>query len=171
MIQVTRSSLSRAATSTLTQSVRTKLPLSYLSETNPLSPIFNISHSLHKAVKPSSINLHFSRSYCHFYRSGNMVNTSSPHASNGVLSNGKEELNGNHSKVLNRWKHSYSISDKELSNDDPDVYQIMLNEKKRQRYEIELIASENFASRAVLQVRWQNIFLFIVAGELLRGLI
>jgi len=73
----------------------------------------------------------------------------------GVLQNGSgnKEINGKHAQTtqLNQWMHSYSISDKDLSNDDPEVYDIMINEKKRQRYEIELIASENFASRAVLQ--------------------
>jgi len=84
-----------------------------------------------------------------------MVHANGISESNGILaSNGKgDHVNGKstHTKIANRWKHSYSISDKDLSSDDPDVYQIMLDEKRRQRYEIELIASENFASRAVLQ--------------------
>merc|ERR1712226_1708545 len=88
-------------------------------------------------------------------RSVKMVHANGTSESNGILeSNGKgNHVNGKstHTKIVNRWKHSYSISDKDLSSDDPDVYQIMLDEKRRQRYEIELIASENFASRAVLQ--------------------
>ena len=35
--------------------------------------------------------------------------------------------------------------------DDPEMHQIILNEKDRQRKGLEMIASENFASKAVLQ--------------------
>lgn len=38
-----------------------------------------------------------------------------------------------------------------LSENDPEIYQIIRNEKERQREGLELIASENFASAAVLE--------------------
>ena len=38
-----------------------------------------------------------------------------------------------------------------LEENDPDIYRIIRNEKERQRDGLELIASENFASAAVLQ--------------------
>ena len=38
-----------------------------------------------------------------------------------------------------------------LLENDPEVYQIIRNEKERQRDGLELIASENFASAAVLE--------------------
>ncbi len=36
-------------------------------------------------------------------------------------------------------------------NIDPDVYNILIKELKRQEYGLELIASENYVSKAVLQ--------------------
>ena len=45
---------------------------------------------------------------------------------------------------------AWSLED-DLSVDDPEMYRIVTAEKKRQRAGLELIASENFASRAVLQ--------------------
>ena len=39
----------------------------------------------------------------------------------------------------------------DLSKNDLEIYQIIRNEKERQRDGLELIASENFASAAVLQ--------------------
>ena len=50
--------------------------------------------------------------------------------------------NGNHS--------TWTLED-DLSIDDPEMYAIITAEKNRQRSGLELIASENFASRAVLQ--------------------
>src|SRR5690554_4669564 len=38
-----------------------------------------------------------------------------------------------------------------LKTSDPDLYQAMENEKKRQQDNIELIASENFVSQAVME--------------------
>ena len=38
-----------------------------------------------------------------------------------------------------------------LENNDPDIYQLVLKERERQRRSIELIASENFTSTAVQQ--------------------
>jgi glycine hydroxymethyltransferase len=52
---------------------------------------------------------------------------------------------------LSNGIHSLSLSDKLLKDEDPEAYKIMVNEKERQRKEIELIASENYPSRAVLQ--------------------
>ena len=39
----------------------------------------------------------------------------------------------------------------EVKNIDPDVYNILIKELKRQEYGLELIASENYVSKAVLQ--------------------
>jgi glycine hydroxymethyltransferase len=40
----------------------------------------------------------------------------------------------------------------EVKNSDPDVYNILIKELKRQEYGLELIASENYVSKAVLEV-------------------
>ena len=45
---------------------------------------------------------------------------------------------------------SWSLCD-ELSVDDPTMYEIICKEKQRQRGCLEMIASENFASKSVLQ--------------------
>ena len=52
-------------------------------------------------------------------------------------------------KVVN-GDASWTLQD-HISKDDPDMYELIMDEKKRQCRELELIASENFASRAVLQ--------------------
>ena len=52
--------------------------------------------------------------------------------------------------ATNGASSSWSLED-DLSVDDPEMYEIIVAEKKRQRAGLELIASENFASRAVLQ--------------------
>ncbi len=44
----------------------------------------------------------------------------------------------------------YRLNDN-ISQDDPEMYEIIRKEKDRQRRGLELIASENFASKAVLQ--------------------
>jgi glycine hydroxymethyltransferase len=54
-------------------------------------------------------------------------------------------------RMLVTSNRALSVSDKEIKDEDPAVYQIMSSEKNRQRTEIELIASENYPSRAVLQ--------------------
>ena len=48
-------------------------------------------------------------------------------------------------------KRSPSWLEEPLADNDPEVYQIIRNEKERQREGLELIASENFASAAALQ--------------------
>ncbi|MCL6642677.1 MAG: serine hydroxymethyltransferase, partial [Candidatus Bipolaricaulota bacterium] len=45
------------------------------------------------------------------------------------------------------------MSDSELARTDPEVYRALQSELERQRFSIELIASENFASRAVLEAQ------------------
>ncbi|GBC75815.1 Serine hydroxymethyltransferase [bacterium HR07] len=45
------------------------------------------------------------------------------------------------------------MNESELARTDPEVYQAIHKELERQRYSIELIASENFASRAVLEAQ------------------
>jgi glycine hydroxymethyltransferase len=45
------------------------------------------------------------------------------------------------------------MSDSDLARTDPEVYRALQNELERQRFSIELIASENFASRAVLEAQ------------------
>ncbi|XP_030645688.1 serine hydroxymethyltransferase, cytosolic [Chanos chanos] len=49
------------------------------------------------------------------------------------------------------WESHNSMLLEPLSTNDPEVYEIIKNEKKRQTYGLELIASENFTSRAVLE--------------------
>lgn len=45
------------------------------------------------------------------------------------------------------------MSESELARIDPEVYQAIQRELERQRFSIELIASENFCSRAVLEAQ------------------
>ncbi len=45
------------------------------------------------------------------------------------------------------------MSDSDLARTDPEVYRALLGELERQRFSIELIASENFTSRAVLEAQ------------------
>uniref|UniRef100_A0A8B9RHD1 Serine hydroxymethyltransferase n=1 Tax=Astyanax mexicanus TaxID=7994 RepID=A0A8B9RHD1_ASTMX len=49
------------------------------------------------------------------------------------------------------WESHNSMMKESLSTNDPEVFDIIKKEKKRQTYGLELIASENFASRAVLE--------------------
>uniref|UniRef100_UPI00398E7318 serine hydroxymethyltransferase, cytosolic isoform X1 n=2 Tax=Pristiophorus japonicus TaxID=55135 RepID=UPI00398E7318 len=49
------------------------------------------------------------------------------------------------------WESQNSMLVEPLSTNDPEVYEIIKKEKSRQRLSLELIASENFASRAVLE--------------------
>uniref|UniRef100_A0AAR2LRR7 Serine hydroxymethyltransferase n=1 Tax=Pygocentrus nattereri TaxID=42514 RepID=A0AAR2LRR7_PYGNA len=49
------------------------------------------------------------------------------------------------------WESHNSMMQEPLSTNDPEVFDIIKKEKKRQTYGLELIASENFASRAVLE--------------------
>ena len=44
------------------------------------------------------------------------------------------------------------FSDASLSEQDPDVYNLLQHEQQRQYSGLELIASENFTSRAVMEV-------------------
>lgn len=53
-------------------------------------------------------------------------------------------------KFLNLFKYKKSILERTL-NDDIELKTILINEEKRQRSSLELIASENFTSKAVLQ--------------------
>lgn len=48
-------------------------------------------------------------------------------------------------------KASVAMLQETLAVNDPEIYQIIKNEKNRQRHGLELIASENFASKAVLE--------------------
>ncbi|KAG8536645.1 hypothetical protein GDO81_025955 [Engystomops pustulosus] len=56
--------------------------------------------------------------------------------------------NGGHSDL---WASHNKMVLEPLETNDPEVYDIIRKEKHRQRYGLELIASENFASCAVLQ--------------------
>ncbi|XP_076865279.1 serine hydroxymethyltransferase, cytosolic [Brachyhypopomus gauderio] len=49
------------------------------------------------------------------------------------------------------WESHNSMMKEPLSINDPEVFDILKKEKRRQVYGLELIASENFASRAVLE--------------------
>lgn len=49
------------------------------------------------------------------------------------------------------WKSHNSMMLEPLSTNDPEVFDIIKKEKRRQTYGLELIASENFTSRAVLE--------------------
>ncbi|XP_069036775.1 serine hydroxymethyltransferase, cytosolic [Lepisosteus oculatus] len=60
--------------------------------------------------------------------------------------------NGNHGdQSKDTWDSHNRIMREPLSSNDPEVFEIIKNEKKRQIYGLELIASENFTSRAVLE--------------------
>ena len=91
------------------------------------------------------------RNYSTVLRSCKMVATGTQ---NGSLLNGKNEqsMKNGGNIVDNKWRHTFSVPNGDLSAEDTTVYDIMLKEKHRQRNEIELIASENFASKSVLQV-------------------
>uniref|UniRef100_A0A8B9KUK9 Serine hydroxymethyltransferase n=1 Tax=Astyanax mexicanus TaxID=7994 RepID=A0A8B9KUK9_ASTMX len=52
---------------------------------------------------------------------------------------------------IDTWESHNSMMKESLSTNDPEVFDIIKKEKKRQTYGLELIASENFASRAVLE--------------------
>ena len=52
------------------------------------------------------------------------------------------------SKISNG--HRWNLQD-DLSADDPEMFEIISKEKLRQKRGLELIASENFASKSVLQ--------------------
>ncbi|XP_043945523.1 serine hydroxymethyltransferase, cytosolic isoform X2 [Protopterus annectens] len=58
--------------------------------------------------------------------------------------------NGDH-KDTDLWASHNKMVLEPLNTNDPEVYEIIKKEKKRQTYGLELIASENFASRAVLE--------------------
>ncbi|KAA0705490.1 Serine hydroxymethyltransferase, cytosolic [Triplophysa tibetana] len=58
------------------------------------------------------------------------------------------QING-HDDVT--WKSHNNMMLEPLSTNDPEVFDIIKKEKRRQTYGLELIASENFASRAVLE--------------------
>ncbi|KAJ8254267.1 hypothetical protein COCON_G00208790 [Conger conger] len=58
--------------------------------------------------------------------------------------------NGTH-QSKETWKSHNQMMLEPLSTNDAEVYEIIKKEKKRQKYGLELIASENFASRAVLE--------------------
>ncbi|XP_033124436.1 serine hydroxymethyltransferase, cytosolic-like isoform X1 [Anneissia japonica] len=57
----------------------------------------------------------------------------------------------NMGETLANGKTSPWFGDQPLEQNDPDIYNIILKEKDRQRRGLELIASENFASKAVLE--------------------
>ena len=116
--------------------------------TKTSEPINNLNNRQDKLVV-----CQFSRNFSTLLRSRKMASTE-------TIQNGGSLLNGAHEQKLkdggtivsNKWRHSYSVPNGELTQEDKDVYEIMLKEKRRQRNEIELIASENFASKSVLQV-------------------
>ncbi|XP_041062008.1 serine hydroxymethyltransferase, cytosolic [Carcharodon carcharias] len=54
-------------------------------------------------------------------------------------------------KSSDNWESQTAMLVEPLSTNDPEVYEIIKKEKSRQRLGLELIASENFASRAVLE--------------------
>ncbi|KAJ8345173.1 hypothetical protein SKAU_G00293660 [Synaphobranchus kaupii] len=58
--------------------------------------------------------------------------------------------NGNH-QSKEAWNSHNQMMQEPLSTNDAEVYEIIKKEKKRQTFGLELIASENFASRAVLE--------------------
>uniref|UniRef100_A0A9J7ZMD5 Serine hydroxymethyltransferase n=1 Tax=Cyprinus carpio carpio TaxID=630221 RepID=A0A9J7ZMD5_CYPCA len=58
------------------------------------------------------------------------------------------QINGHHNKT---WESHNKMMLEPLSTNDPEVFNIIKKEKKRQTYGLELIASENFTSRAVLE--------------------
>lgn len=58
------------------------------------------------------------------------------------------QLNGHTDKT---WESHNKMMLEPLSTNDPEVFDIIKKEKKRQTYGLELIASENFTSRAVLE--------------------
>ncbi|XP_056309953.1 serine hydroxymethyltransferase, cytosolic [Danio aesculapii] len=58
------------------------------------------------------------------------------------------QLNGHTEKT---WESHNKMMLEPLSTNDPEVFDIIKKEKKRQTYGLELIASENFTSRAVLE--------------------
>uniref|UniRef100_A0A8C1WIC6 Serine hydroxymethyltransferase n=1 Tax=Cyprinus carpio TaxID=7962 RepID=A0A8C1WIC6_CYPCA len=58
------------------------------------------------------------------------------------------QINGHHNKT---WDSHNKMMLEPLSTNDPEVFNIIKKEKKRQTYGLELIASENFTSRAVLE--------------------
>eukprot|EP00237_Pycnococcus_provasolii_P010810 CAMPEP_0198713012 /NCGR_PEP_ID=MMETSP1471-20131121/4624_1 /TAXON_ID=41880 /ORGANISM="Pycnococcus provasolii, Strain RCC733" /LENGTH=496 /DNA_ID=CAMNT_0044473025 /DNA_START=33 /DNA_END=1523 /DNA_ORIENTATION=- len=67
--------------------------------------------------------------------------------------------NANHAPRTRHVRNAVSDSartlfqaDAELEEFDPEMYEIIQNEKRRQRVGLELIASENFTSRAVMEV-------------------
>uniref|UniRef100_A0A673IGS3 Serine hydroxymethyltransferase n=1 Tax=Sinocyclocheilus rhinocerous TaxID=307959 RepID=A0A673IGS3_9TELE len=58
------------------------------------------------------------------------------------------QINGHNNKT---WESHNKMMLEPLSTNDPEVFNIIKKEKKRQTYGLELIASENFTSRAVLE--------------------
>ncbi|CAM4352661.1 hypothetical protein PO909_001341 [Leuciscus waleckii] len=58
------------------------------------------------------------------------------------------QLNGHNNKT---WESHNKMMLEPLSTNDPEVFDIIKKEKRRQTYGLELIASENFTSRAVLE--------------------
>ena len=48
-----------------------------------------------------------------------------------------------------------------LEQDDPEMWQLLRMEKERQKSGLELIASENFCSRAALQVQYVSILIIM----------
>uniref|UniRef100_A0A672NB31 Serine hydroxymethyltransferase n=1 Tax=Sinocyclocheilus grahami TaxID=75366 RepID=A0A672NB31_SINGR len=58
------------------------------------------------------------------------------------------QINGHNNKT---WDSHNKMMLEPLSTNDPEVFNIIKKEKKRQTYGLELIASENFTSRAVLE--------------------
>jgi glycine hydroxymethyltransferase len=69
-----------------------------------------------------------------------------PQTNNGINANGHTNGTSGNGDHAYRW----NLQD-DLSVDDPAIYNIILKEKERQKKGLELIASENFASRAALQ--------------------
>lgn len=53
--------------------------------------------------------------------------------------------------AVNGIGHDFATLHESLEESDPDLYEILKKEKKRQVCGLELIASENFTSRAVME--------------------
>jgi len=68
---------------------------------------------------------------------------------NGDGDHGKRTMNGDHSKRTMNGDR-YALQDN-IAVDDPEMHDLIVKEKDRQMRGLELIASENFASKSVLQ--------------------
>ena len=65
-------------------------------------------------------------------------------SSNAIISSSK--INGKSNQIRSVW-----TGQETLAKEDPEIDQLIIDEKKRQCSGLELIASENFCSRAALE--------------------